>query len=403
MISYSFYEADARVRCAAESLSERGDDVDVICLNKGNQSKQSYLNGVTIYRIKKRNLNEKRQIDYVLRLLSFFLLSTFFVTKFFFPKKYDVIHIHNVPDFLVFAAIIPKLFGSKTILDIHDIFPEFYAQKFNTSKDHILVRFLKLIERISTAYADHVIVSNGIWKNTLMTRSVPERKVTVILNTPDDSYFYPREKSKSNTGNFTLLYPGTLKEHFGVDIAIRAIDILRRHIPNIRYEIVGSGPLFHDLLKLVKELHLEKFVSFHKPVLIDEIPEFISQADIGIVPKRGGIFSDNALSGKLLEFVKMGVPAVVSRNPVEKMYFDEDMVMYFEPEDPNDLARCVMELYNNPHKRRALVRNTDRFNKKHNWEHYKKIYYRVIDNLCLKPDRKEVPRIGGERPGPRLW
>lgn len=383
MISYSFYDFDPRVRRAAESLSERGDHVDVICLSRRNQSKRSYLNGVNIYRIKKRTLNEKRKIDYILRLFSFFFLSAFFVTKLFLRKKYDVIHIHNVPDFLVFAAIIPKLFGSKIILDIHDILPEFYAQKFKVDKDHILVRFLKWIERISIAYANHVIVSNDIWKETLRKRSAPEGKVTVILNTPKDSYFHRQGKCKSSNGNFTLLYPGTLKEHFGVDIAIRAIAILRRDIPNIKFIIVGDGPLYKDLSRLSKKLDIESFVSFHKPVSIDKIPEFIAQADIGIVPKRGGIFSDNALSSKLLEFVKMGVPAVVSRTPVEKMYFDEDMVMFFEPEDPKDLARCVMELYSNPEKRTTLVQNANQFNKKHNWAHYKKNYHKLIDKLYL--------------------
>ena len=46
-----------------------------------------------------------------------------------------MIHVHSVPDFLVFAALVPKLLGARIILDIHDILPEFYASKFGASKD----------------------------------------------------------------------------------------------------------------------------------------------------------------------------------------------------------------------------------------------------------------------------
>ena len=48
-------------------------------------------------------------------------------------RPYDLVHVHNMPDFLVFTAWFPKLTGAKVILDIHDIVPEFYASKFDVS------------------------------------------------------------------------------------------------------------------------------------------------------------------------------------------------------------------------------------------------------------------------------
>ena len=57
-----------------------------------------------------------------------------FITKKHFNDPYDLIHVHSVPDFEVFAVLIPKLLGAKIILDIHDIVPEFYASKFNKTR-----------------------------------------------------------------------------------------------------------------------------------------------------------------------------------------------------------------------------------------------------------------------------
>jgi glycosyltransferase involved in cell wall biosynthesis len=383
MISHSVYDFDGRVRRAAESLAERGDVVDVICVRDKYGRRRNSVNGVGVFKIKRRYNIYEGIMKYVFGWFIFFSLYFLWVTKLFFQKKYDLIHVHNLPDFLVFATIIPKLFGSKIVLDIHDIVPEFYAQRFNVSMKHIAVRFLKWVEKISTTYVDHVIIANDIWKDTLIKRGVKENKVTVILNTPTWSFSYPVEK-KNNPGQFTLIYPGTLKEHFGVDIAIEAIDILRLSIPTIRLNIIGWGPLRKDLVNLVAERKLDKYVRFKEPVPNDKLAELLSQADIGVVPKKRGIFSDNALSSKLLDFVMVGIPAVVSRTPVEKFYFDENMVMFFEPENPADLARAVMELYTNPQKRGELVRNANRFVEKHNWEYYKKLYLGVIHKLCSR-------------------
>ena len=57
-------------------------------------------------------------------------------------EPYDLIHVHSVPDFEVFAALWPKLRGSKIILDIHDIIPEFYASKFGIGPQTITFKML---------------------------------------------------------------------------------------------------------------------------------------------------------------------------------------------------------------------------------------------------------------------
>lgn len=383
MISHSFYDYDGRVRRAAEALTEREDDVDVICLRGRDGEKRCVVNGVTVYSPKRRSQNERQVTDYVFSLLGFFLSSAYWATKLHFRKKYDVVYVHNLPDFLVFAAVIPKLLGSKIILDIHDMVPEFYAQKFKVGEGHILVRLLKWVEKLSTVFSDHVIVANHIWADALARRSVNGERVSVILNSPDDVLFYPTTgRRKVITGAFTMEYHGSLKEHFGVEVAIRAMDILRSEIPDIKLKIVGAGPLREELIELVSQLNLKGFVDILEPLPLEEVRDFVTQADLGVVPKKRGIFSDNALSTKLLELVKLGIPAVVSRAPVEQNYFDEDMVMFFEPDSPEDLAKAVIELYKSPEKRKELVRKANLFNKKHNWEHYREIYYKLIDELC---------------------
>ena len=133
MVAYSPYESDNRIRRYAETLAKRGDQVDVIAISGADfEQPEKEINGVTIYRVQHREHNERSKWTYAWRLLRFLVRSSAALTRLHKQNRYDVIHIHNMPDFLVFAAWYPKLTGTKLILDIHDVVPELFANKFRT-------------------------------------------------------------------------------------------------------------------------------------------------------------------------------------------------------------------------------------------------------------------------------
>src|SRR5579862_3582839 len=167
MVAYTFYEEDNRVRRYAETLAQRGDRVDVIALRRQGRLQRDVMNGVNVYRLQRRTVNEKGKFTYLVKLFLFFVRSMFFLTRRHLKNRYDVIHVHSVPDFEVFAAILPKMMGAKLILDIHDIVPEFYTSKFNSSQDSLMFKLLVGIERLSSSFSDHVIVANHIWQERL--------------------------------------------------------------------------------------------------------------------------------------------------------------------------------------------------------------------------------------------
>ena len=160
MVAYTLYEMDNRVRRYAEALADQGAEVDVYSLKKPGQPDTGELNGVRIHRIQTRVHNEKSPFTYLAKLLLFLLRSSAALLINSMGKRYDVIHVHSVPDFEVFASLIPKLMGSKVILDIHDIVPEFYASKFNKGRDSLVFKTLVLMEKLSIAFSDHVIIAN---------------------------------------------------------------------------------------------------------------------------------------------------------------------------------------------------------------------------------------------------
>src|SRR5579875_1278113 len=221
MLSYSFYESDTRILQYTKALTERGDAVDVLALRDEGKPTFEIMDGVRIYRIMGRKVNERSQLVYLTRVLRFLLYSTWVIARRQISERYQVIHVHSVPDFLVFAALAPKLLGAQVILDIHDILPEFYASKFACGTDSFLFKLLVLVEKFSIAFADHVIIANEIWYQRLLSRSVRPEKCSTIINYPDPQLFCTRPKVRADD-KFLIIYPGTLNIHQGLDIAIRA-------------------------------------------------------------------------------------------------------------------------------------------------------------------------------------
>ena len=223
MISHSVYTSDNRVRRYAESLADRGDRVDVFALRRdGDASEHETMEGVRVFGIQDRAAKgERSKLAYVWPLLRFLAVASTRLSRRHLQQPYDIVHVHNIPDFLVFAAWYPKLTGVPVILDIHDIVPEFFVSKFRVGPDDMARRLLMWMERASAAFADRVIIANHLWLEKYARRTGLNGRCMVFINHVDAKLFrrVPRILPK---GRQIVLYPGGLQWHQGLDIALHA-------------------------------------------------------------------------------------------------------------------------------------------------------------------------------------
>ena len=390
MVGYTYYETDNRVRRYAEALAKRGDKVDVVALSRAGQSDYSEMNGVRVFRIQQREINEKGKGSYLWRLLKFLFKSSFFLTRTHFRDPYDVIHIHSVPDFEVYAALFPKLMGAKVILDIHDLVPEFYLSKFGNSKwNAILYKALVFTEKLSIGFSHHMIISNHLWADKI-TRSVVSEKCTPIINYPDPSMFFPRNKGRSG-GNLIIMYPGTISWHQGLDIAIKGFSLALAEDPGMEFHIYGEGPAREQLEEFVrKDPALKEKVFFHGLVPSDIVAEKMAGADVGIIPKRNDPFGGEAFSTKTLEFMSLGVPIIVSRTKIDQYYFNSSLVEFFEPENEKDLAAAILRLASDKGLRQRLSESGLKYAQENSWDVKKQIYLNLVDRLVNRTPTASV-------------
>jgi glycosyltransferase involved in cell wall biosynthesis len=378
MVVFNNYVSDPRVRREAEALIERGDTVDCICLCPENITK---LNGVRLFYVSGSRYKGANPFRLIAGYILFFLYAFFKVSIQHLRAPYDVVQAHTMPDFLIFTALVPKMLGAKLVLDMHDLMPEVYVAKFGPGSSKLMLRLIYWVERLSVNFADKAIAVHKPHLDILVKHGNPRAKFSIVLNVPDHRIFTRRPRTESNDGKFRLIYHGTIPKRAGLEMTLRALARARKSIPNLHFEIIGSGEGVDAMLRLAKELKLEDCVELTETVRVEKLPAMIVQADVGIVPYTADAFTQYVLPTKLLEYAALGVPAIVSRLPTVEAYFDSDMVAYFEPGNEIELAEQIVRLYRNPQLAAELAVNATRFTEENNWPQQREIYYRLVDSL----------------------
>lgn len=383
LIVQNYYDIDPRVRRKAEALVTAGYDVDVIALRHPSSQRKKYiLNNVQIHTLP---IEKKRGtfLRYLFEYSAFFIMAFFKVAIMMKKKKYLVIDVNTIPDFLVFAALIPKWLGAKVLLDMHEIMPEFYMSKYGVNKEHWLIRLIGIQEKLSISFADHVITINKPIQKLLESRGLDSKKATILMNSADESLFNPNKYPKEVLENkkFVMMYHGTLTPIYGLDIALNAFGMVHDEMPNAEFWIVGDGPERIALEILVRKLGIGQKVKFIGMVPQQDIPGWITRCDVGVLPTRRDVFLDFSFSNKLPEYIVMEKPVIVSRLRAIQHYFSEQALTYFEAQSSSDLSQRMVELYKNPIRRSQLVEQAKKEYAKINWEVMKKRYLDLIVSM----------------------
>lgn len=380
MAAYTNYRRDPRVKREAEALVQAGYRVVFLASRQPGEPNREVINGVEVIKVPSLNRKKTSALVYA---ADYALFSVWlFLHLLWRPLRYRLIHIHNMPDFLVFAACLPRALGRPLIHDVHDLMPEIYCEKFGLAENHWMIRLLMLQERWAGRFASAVLTVEERLRDILSARGIPRDKIRVLMNLPDDRLFAPGAREE-RTGSFTLIYHGTLARRLGLDIAIRAVGMAREHVPGLKFKILGGGEERARLMRLSEELGLTDCVSFSQGfVPVEEVVPIVRSADVGVVPLRISSGTDIMLPTKLLEYVSLGIPCIVPRTGTITRYFDDRMVQFFEAENPESLAAAIVDLYKNPAKRESLAREAHvRFDAAHRWSEHKKVYTDLVQQL----------------------
>jgi glycosyltransferase involved in cell wall biosynthesis len=381
MVAYTNYLSDARPRREAETLVRRGDRVDFVALNEKDRPKMETVQGVRVFRVRQQRYRGGGGLSYGLAYLRFLCAATLKLVRLFWSERYEIVYVHTMPDLLVLVGLIPKLFGARIVLNIHDMMPELYMSKFGISEKHLLIRLLAFQEQFSIWLADKVICVHHPHRDVLCKRGAPLEKITVLPNVPDPLVFRNEGSAPKTESIFRIVYHGTIARRLGLDLAVRAFAKAAKSCPGARFEIFGDGDAGDELEAQIKASGVEDRIDFSKKMFrVESIAQMIQGASVGIIPNRRDVATDYMLPVKLLEYVHLGIPVIAPRLLAIQYYFREDQVEYYEPGDVDELADCICRLYADPGKRAELARKSAEFARKFSWDTLKEELFKVVDD-----------------------
>jgi glycosyltransferase involved in cell wall biosynthesis len=336
---------DVRIKREAEALSEKGFCVDIICLRGKDETLFQKYEEFSVHRI---NLNYKETgaFSYIESYGKFFILSLNKLIQLYKKQNYDVIHIHNPPDFLVFTTLPFKLLKkTRVILDIHDPLPEIFASRFEKSMDSMFVKFLKKVQYVCCISADRIITVNDTIKNDFVSRGLSN--VSVVMNSPDEKLFDDAKRHTSKdefnlNDKFIILYEGSIMKRRGLQVLVEAVDQLKTEIPNLCCLIAGDGDYFDAIVSMIKDLHLEEYVLMlgHRP--LEYMPKYVSISDVCVIPFTEAPINNIGTPNKLFEYMIYDKPIIVPKLRAMSDLLSEKECFFFEPGNPEDLAAQIL-------------------------------------------------------------
>jgi glycosyltransferase involved in cell wall biosynthesis len=381
VIVQSHYLDDPRPRRDAEALVGAGYAVDVVSLRAEGEPASQVVTGVKIYGIPlRRKFGGKAR--YLLEYGIFLLWAGTVGGWLHLRHRYQLIHIHNLPDTLVLAALFPKLLGARVVFDAHEAMPESLRIKYGWSGESAWTRLIIALERLCMDLADHILTIHEPMRQLFIRRGLAAEKVSVVMNWPDESVFrYQCGDATRAKDAFTLVYAGTIAERYGLQTAIRALPQLTQEIPHLRLRILGQGDYSLALRRLCRDLNVEDRMSIEAAVPYDEIASVYRSANVGISPQNDALFGDIYFSTKVAEYLAVGLPAVVARTRVMAEYYDDSQVAFFTPGDHADFAARVMRLFKDKAYKDRLVENGLKLSERYCWSREREVYLSIVNKL----------------------
>lgn len=389
MLTNSVYGRDVRVRRYAEYLAADGVRTDVICLADEHDSKQSDNPMVGVYPLPfKRQRTEG--VHLALTWLRIAFMMFLYSAKLCFRYRYDLVHIHNMPDFLVFSAIFPRLLGRPMILNVHDPCPELGRSKLKAEESHPVIRAMMLQEKLSIAVSSHIVTASPAFKKIIMRRGAPEKKITIIMNAADERFFSPQTEAEAavaeqRADEFGMLYVGTVARRYGVVTCVRALPLLQDKIPNAKLHIYpkikGEGAGLDECIALAEELGVSARLEVHDPAPLEQMPGIMRSMNVGLYTVVRDCHMDYALSLKIPEMASVGLPIISSNIPVLEELYGQDAVSFIPPEDPQALADAALALHNDPALRERMAENAKARSREFAWAHQYARYCELLDSI----------------------
>lgn len=284
----------------------------------------------------------------VLRFISFQLLAFFWALRIALRNKYpDIIYVRIMWSFI--PMLLGRILSVPVILEINDSPHQAYTLINNPFKRAVV----RLIDRISFHLSNHILpVTQQIAENIHILESVPYDKLTVLPSGTNIDLFHPMEKHQCcqklgfNESLTYIGFIGTFFRHQGIDTLIDAAPFIVKKYPQVRFLILGDGPMRAAWSKKLVDNSLISYFIFPGNVPYEEVPSYCGVMDVCVAPFLKEAVERSPV--KIFDYLACGKPVVATDVGETSGFFaDSGAVLIVPPEDPTVLAQGLNRLLEN--------------------------------------------------------
>jgi colanic acid biosynthesis glycosyl transferase WcaI len=298
---------------------------------------------VFLYVPRKKN----RILGRILSYASWNVLST--VAGIFAPR-FDLLFVPSPPlTNGVVGFLISRLRGVPFVYNVQDVYPDI-AVRLGVLKNARLIAASRRLERFVYRSAAAVSVISEGFRDNLLAKGVPARKVCVIPNFADTAFIRPLVRGNRLSAElglddrFVALFAGNIGLSQGLGSVLDTAELLKDR-PEIVFLIVGNGASKAELVEVARRRDLTN-VMFRPFFPYPELPEMYAASDVGLVPLKRGI-TDESVPSKVFSIIAAGRPVVAcveERSDTSLLLERSGCGVRVPPEDPQALAEALIGL-----------------------------------------------------------
>jgi len=389
MVLVNSFPPDIRVEKEARALLKNGHEVTLVSLLSGSLHSEEIYNEMQILRTR-RKPSIRVRFDFVYNYMRRFLTS---VIK---EKQFDVIHVHDLA--CVSTCLnVGRRFEIPVVADLHENYPE--LKKDCNKKLSILKLPFRIItpvwrwkfheKRVLQNVYKIITVIDEAKEHYVKDCDIPPEKITVLINTVDTETFKVNSESEPIENKyFKISYIGGFGPHRGIDTVIRAMPIIIKNAPDVKFMLVGGkgSKIYWNMIeKLIHEYNLENNIIVTGWIDFSKVPSYTAESNVCLIPHIKTGHTDTTIPHKLFQAMFLKKPVIVSNcKPLERIVNECNCGLVFPSGDHEKLAKAVLKLYNNRELARKLGENGRKATEnKYNWDiEAKKLIalYEVIAN-----------------------